>query len=180
MKIKSISVVLAGTILLAALFLSACSGEPEKDYSADSAYAAIFTEEDGAQEKELKNVLLAHLDAYNNRDAQAYYALFDMEKEDFNFNVAQLQNIWNAYHITYTPESIETAFINEDNAQALITMTCRGEDAATGEVLYYYRTELTYTLVRDGDWYVSQQQNSGEYDLMDTLESGAVTETAAE
>jgi hypothetical protein len=62
-----------------------------------------------------------------------------------------------------------TAFVNEDNAQALITMTCRAEDKTSGEVLYYYRTDMTYTMVRDGKWKITLQTPGSEEDLMSSL-----------
>ena len=103
-----------------------------------------------------------------------------MEKEDLNFNVAQFNAMRQTCVLTYTPEEILTAFIDENNAQALITMTCRCEDTATGEVLYYYRTELTYTMVRDGKWKVTLQTPGSEEDLMDTLGNDTAADTAAE
>lgn len=169
---------LLSLLLLLSVTLCSCGESDVYDYSADSAYAAFFTEEDDAQSIEMKNLMLAHIDAYNRGDAETFYALFDMGKEDYNFNVAQMKAIAATCKVTYTPEEIVTAFINEDNAQAMITMTCKGEDLQSGEVLYYYRTDLIYTLQRDGEWRILEQQNSGEFDLMDTL--GSETEAATE
>jgi hypothetical protein len=95
--------------------------------------------------------------------------LFNMSKDDLNFNIAQFDAMRKTAVLTYAPESIDTAFINEDNAQALITMTCRCEDRNTGEVLYYYRTSTTYTMVRDGKWKITLQTPGSEEDLMHTL-----------
>ncbi len=161
------------TLLLALITMTfmACSKEAAHDYSADPSYAAFFSEADDAAAKEMKNLMLKHFEAYNAGDAETFYSLFDMEKDDFNFNVAQMKSIMSSCKITYTPEEIVTAFINDDNAQAMITVTCRGDDIQTGEVLYYYRTDITYTLQRNGEWKILQQQNSGEFDLMDTLDS---------
>ena len=132
------------------------------------------------REKELKNVLIEQIEAINRGDAESYYQLFDMEKDDYNFNVAQMKSILNISRLTYTPEMIETAFLDDENAQARITMTCRADDTAAGETLYYYRTDITYTLVKNGSWKIVDQKNGSEYDLMDTLDSSALTEAAAD
>ena len=156
---------------LSVLLLSACIGcsQNAKSYENSEAYKHLFTEDDDAAAVALKNEIIAQLEAYNNGDADGYYKLFNMEKDDLNFNIAQFDAMRQTAILTYTPESIQTAFINEDNAQALITMTCRGEDRATGEVLYYYRTDMTYTMVRDGKWTVTLQTPGTEEDLMYTL-----------
>ncbi len=176
MKLKLTQIILT---LLAVLMLLCCIGcsQSARSYESDAAYSHLFFQEDDDAARALKNVIIAHLDAYNTGDAEGYYALFNMEKEDLNFNVAQFQSMRQNAVLTYTPESIETAFINEDNAQALITMTCRAEDKTTGEVLYYYRTSTTYTMVRDGKWSVTLQTPGSEEDLMYTLND---TETRAE
>lgn len=164
--------------LLLSVLLTACRNNVT-DYSTDTAYQAVFSSDDGVREKELKNVLIEQIEAINRGDAESYYQLFDMEKEDYNFNVAQMKSILNISRITYTPEQIETAFLDDENAQARITMTCRADDCTTGETLYYYRTDITYTLVKNGSWKIIEQQNGSEYDLMDTLVSPEQTETAA-
>ena len=166
--------------LSALLLLTAACSAKTTDYSVQDAYKGFFSEEDDANARELKNLLIAHLEAYNNGDAEGYFSLFAMEKEDLNFNVAQFDAMRQTCVLTYTPEEILTAFIDENNAQALIVMTCRCEDAASGEVLYYYRTELTYTMVRDGKWKVTLQTPGSEEDLMDTLGDETETDTAAE
>ncbi len=158
------------------LCLSACNREELHDYSQDDAYRMLFSETDNTAERDMKNRMIAHIASYNRGDAETFYALFDMEKEDYQFNVAQMKSILANCKITYTPEEIRTAFINEDNAQAMLTMTCKGEDVQTGEILYYYRTDITYTLRRDGEWKIITQENSGEFDLMDTLDQETETE----
>ena len=165
---KSIFCPLIAILVSMLCLLSSCSGS-SVDYSTDIRYQAIFSEGEDADTKALKNVILAHLEAYNAGDAEAYYSLFSMEKEDLNFNIAQFDAMRQSCVLTYTPEAIKTAFINENNAQAMITMTCRAEDLNTGEVLYYYRTDLTYTMVRDGKWKVTLQTPGAEEDLMDSL-----------
>ena len=166
---KPITRLLAFTLctILLCTFMPGCSGTT--DYSVQEEYKHLFTETDDPAARELKNVIIGHLTAYNAGDAEGYYALFNMEKEDLNFNIAQFQSMRQNAVLTYTPEAIQTAFINEDNAQALITMTCRGTDKATGETLYYYRTDMTYTMVRDGKWSVTLQTPGSEEDLMYTL-----------
>ena len=165
-------------MLLASLLLLCCIGcSGGHSYESDAAYSHLFIETDDDAAKALKNIIIAQLDAYNQGDAEGYYALFNMEREDLNFNVAQFTSMRQNANLSCTPESIDTAFINEDNAQALITMTCRAEDKATGEVLYYYRTTTTYTMVRDGKWTVTLQTPGAEEDLMYTL---TATETTAE
>ena len=157
-------------ILLALLLIFCCIGCTQSvSYETSDMYGHLFLTADDAAAKELKNVIIAQIDAYNTGDAEAYYALFNMEREDLNFNIAQFEAMRQTSVLTYTPETIETAFINEDNAQALITMTCRGEDKATGEVLYYYRTSMTYTMVRDKTWAITLQTPGSEEDLMYTL-----------
>ena len=162
----------------ALLLLASCGGAAVTDYSANETYAAFFSEADDADTKQLKNVIIAHLEAYNNGDAEGYYELFDMERDDRNFNIAQFNSMRQTYTMTYTPEEIATAFINEDNAQALITMTCRCENSTTGEVVYYYRTTQTYTMVRDGAWRVTLQTPGAEEDLMNGDVSDLFTDTA--
>lgn len=159
----------AAILLLLCTFGCSVSGP---SYENNPSYSHLFVDTDDAAAKELKNQIIAQLIAYNDGDAEGYYALFNMEKEDLNFNVAQFNAMRQTVNMTYTPESIQTAFINEDNAQALITMTCRGDDKSTGEVLYYYRTAMTYTMVRDGKWTVTLQTPGHEEDLMYTLSEG--------
>ena len=164
-------------LLVLALLLTVTSvgcASSAKSYENDAAYSHLFSETDDEGTKALKNVIIAQLEAYNSGDAEGYYALFNMEKEDLNFNIAQFQSMRQTANLTYTPESIVTAFIDENNAQALITMTCRAEDKTAGEVLYYYRTDMTYTMVRDGKWKITLQTPGAEEDLMYTL-----TETEA-
>ena len=173
MNLTAKSVLSAVLVLLLMLFAVSCGTEPS--YETTETYSHLFSAEDTDQVKSLKNVIIAQIDAYNMGDAEGYYALFDMEKEDLNFNIAQFSAIRQTAVLSYHPESIETAFIDENNAQALITMTCRAEDKTTGEVLYYYRTDMTYTMVRDGKWTVTLQTPGSEEDLMYTL-----TETTAE
>lgn len=173
MNKRWLSVILCMLMLSTALV--SCSKKEIIDYASVDAYKALFTDGEEARVKELKNVLIAHFHTYNTGDAEAYYTLFNMEKEDMNFNVTQLQSMQKNYQMTNTVESIETAFMNDDNAQALITMTCRADDKKSGEVLYYYRTELVYTMTRNGgQWKVTQQSINGEFDLMDTLDSDTV------
>jgi hypothetical protein len=158
-------------ITLTFLFLIVCVGcsGNAKSYENREDYKHLFAQTDDAAAIELKNEIIAQLEAYNNDDADGYYKLFNMSKDDLNFNIAQFDAMRKTAVLTYTPESIETAFINEDNAQALITMTCRCEDRNTGEVLYYYRTSTTYTMVRDGKWKITLQTPGSEEDLMHTL-----------
>ena len=166
------------SLFLSALLLLCCIGCSEDATSYDSmdAFSHLFTETDDEAAKELKNVIIAQFEAYNASDAEGYYELFNMEREDYNFNVAQFEAMRQNTDLTCTLESIETAFINEDNAQALITMTCLAEDKTTGEVLYYYRTDTTYTMVRDGKWTISLQTPGAEEDLMYTLTEDTTAE----
>ena len=168
MKRIFVKTLLLTVSLLLILCCIGCSGS-KKSYENDAAYSHLFSDTDDAAAKELKNVIIAQLEAYNNGDAEGYYALFNMERDDLNFNIAQFQSIRQNAVLTYTPEAIQTAFVNEDNAQALITMTCRGVDKTTGETLYYYRTDMTYTMVRDGKWAVTLQTPGAEEDLMSTI-----------
>lgn len=166
--------VMVGILMILSVFVS-CSKKAITDYTAVDAYKTLFTDGEEARVTELKNVLIEHFQAYNTGDAKGYYTLFNMEKEDLNFNVTQLQSMQKNYQMTNTIESIETAFMNDDNAQALITMTCRADEKTSGAVLYYYRTELVYTMTKNGgQWKVTQQSVNGEFDLMDTLESDTV------
>lgn len=159
---------LCAVTLALTLLAVGCSGTA-KSYENNEAYSHLYEETDSEDAKQLKHVIIAHLDAYNNGDADGYYALFNMEKEDLNFNVAQFNAMRQNAILSYHPESIMTAFVNEDNAQALITMTCRAEDKTSGEVLYYYRTDMTYTMVRDGKWKITLQTPGSEEDLMSSL-----------
>ncbi len=164
---KSLFRVLLCLIALCVTLASvSCIGQSVHDYSGDERFAALFADGDNASVKELKNVIIAHIEAFNAGNAEEYFSLFGMERDDLNFNIAQFQSMRVSYTLTNTIESIHTAFINEDNAQALITMTCRCVNKETGEVAYYYRTELTYTLVRDGKWTVTLQDQGQEDDLM--------------
>ena len=174
MIVKWKTLLLAVLVLLPVFYCFGCT--QSVSYETNDAYRHLFLETDDAAAKELKNVIIAQIDAYNTGDAEGYYALFNMEREDLNFNIAQFEAMRQTANLTYTPESIETAFVNEDNAQALITMTCRGEDKATGEVLYYYRTSMTYTMVHDKAWVVTLQTPGSEEDLMYTLNE---TDTAS-
>lgn len=161
----------AFVIALTFLLLIACVGCSANgtSYENKDQYKHLFTDGDNAAAIQLKNEIIAQLEAYNNDDADGYYKLFNMSKDDLNFNIAQFDAMRKTAVLSYTPESIETAFINEDNAQALITMTCRCEDRNTGEVLYYYRTSTTYTMARDGKWKITLQTPGSEEDLMHTL-----------
>ncbi len=161
-------------VLLLTLCSVGCSAEA-RSYENDAAYGHLYEDGDSEDAKQLKHVLIAHLDAYNQGDAEGYYALFNMEKEDLNFNIAQFQAMRQNATLTYQPESIVTAFVDENNAQALITMTCRAEDKTTGEVLYYYRTDMTYTMVRDGKWKITLQTPGSEEDLTYTLTADETT-----
>lgn len=159
---------LAVVLLTSILFSAVSCGSKTTDYSKDAAYAALFSEEDDDLTVELKNVLIAQNEAYNKGDAQGYYRLFNMEKDDLNFNIASFNSLRQTYKLSYTLENIHTAFINEDNAQALITMTSYAENSTTGEILYHYRSQVTYTLVNDDGWMVKEQ--SGEEMLDDLME----------
>lgn len=167
---------LCAVALAMTLLAVGCNGT-SKSYENNDTYRHLYEETDSEDAKQLKHVIIAHLDAYNNGDAEGYYALFNMEKEDLNFNVAQFAAMRQNAILSYHPESIMTAFVNEDNAQALITMTCRAEDKTTGEVLYYYRTEMTYTMVRDGKWKITLQTPGAEEDLMSTLTEDTTAES---
>ena len=162
------AILLCTLALVLTLLTVGCNAAP-KSYANHEAYSHLYEETDSEDAKQLKHVIIAHIDAYNNGDAEGYYELFNMEKEDLNFNVAQFASMRQNAILTYHPESIMTAFVNEDNAQALITMTCRAEDKTSGEVLYYYRTDMTYTMVRDGKWKITLQTPGAEEDLMSTL-----------
>ncbi len=156
------------TVLLLAclLLIVSCGKNTVTDYSADSRYAALFTEEDTPEAKEMKNVVIDQFEAYNKGDAEGYYALFDMTKEDLQYNVAAFRNLRTACTMSDTIEEINTAFVNEENGQALITHICRAENTETGELLYYYRTETTYTMVKtDGVWKITLQTHGAEEDL---------------
>ena len=162
------STVLAVLSVLLILLCTAC-GDKTPDYSKNEAYSHLFSEDDTADAVSLKNVILAHLEAYNAGDAEGYFSLFDMEKDDRAFNVMQFEALRQTVDLTYTPEYVYTAFLNEDNAQALITVTCKATDKTTGEVQFYYRTDLTYTMVRDGKWKITLNTPGAEEDLMYTL-----------
>ena len=168
MKHLTRTLILTVLSVLLILVCTAC-GDRAPDYSKNEAYSHLYTDEDTADAVNLKNVIIAHLEAYNAADAEGYFALFDMEKDDRAFNIMQFESMRQTVDLTYTPESIYTAFLNEDNAQALITVTCKATDKATGAVQFYYRTELTYTMVRDGKWKITLNTPGAEEDLMYTL-----------
>ena len=163
----------AALALVLLMMTAGCSSR--KSYEGTEAYGHLYTESDSEETKQLKDVIIAQIDAYNTGDAEGYYALFNMEKEDYNFNVAQFQSMRQNADLSYMPESLETAFIDENNAQALITMICKAADSTTGEILYYYRTDMTYTMVRDGKWKITLQTPGSEEDLMYTLNDAETT-----
>ena len=167
-------IILVTALALFLLMAAGCSSQTS--YEGTETYGHLYTESDSEQAKQLKHVIIAQINAYNTGDAEGYYALFNMEKEDYNFNVAQFQTMRQTVDLSYMPESIDTAFIDENNAQALITMVCKASDKSTGEVLYYYRTEMTYTMVRDGKWTITLQTPGSEEDLMYTLTESSTTE----
>ena len=157
------------------LSLIGCS-DSAASYEANEAYQHLFAETDDADTKNLKNLIIEQIEAYNNGDAEGYYKLFNMEREDLNFNVSQFEAMRQNAILTYQVEDLQTAFIDENNAQVLLTMICRCDDRTTGEVLYLYRTDMTYTMVRDGKWAITLQTPGSEEDLMYTLTESETAE----
>lgn len=157
------------TVLTACMILMLAScGAAYKDYTGNEDYKYLFSEDDDEWDVELKNALIGHIEAYNEANPEAYYEIFNMSDDDLAYNIASFRALSQACRMKYTLESIDTAFINEENAQALMTMIAEGEDPATGELMYRYRRVITYTLVKNGKKFIVKEQSDEEMveDLM--------------
>lgn len=169
--------VCAVLLLVIPAALCACN-EEQKDYSLDPDYEYLFSEDDSADAKELKNVIIAQTEAYNTGDAKAYYALFDMEENDRKFNIDTYKKMRKTYDMTYQLISLDTAFIDSNNGQIRLKLLGKAENRESGELLYYYETEYVYTLVKkENQWRIMEQKKGTEYDLTGILSDEEETGT---